>query len=153
MCLQLGRRHLAGFKTDGAKPLQLHPSTQHPSALTSSLVSSTSAASLLTSSGDIFLSAIVDPPNCPSLIIGRKRFGQNPPRPNAGRQPLPEAGATQERTLEAVACKPLLGRLRNTSLITGHSNALLGLVRLPVSTILPVKHELMYLLVPLSMDH
>jgi len=28
---------------------------------------------------------------------------------NAGRQLLPEAGATQERTLEAVSCTPLLG--------------------------------------------
>jgi hypothetical protein len=29
--------------------------------------------------------------------------------PNAGRQPLPEAGATQERTLEAVGWMPWLG--------------------------------------------
>ena len=29
--------------------------------------------------------------------------------PNARFQLLPEAGATQERTLEAVSCKPLLG--------------------------------------------
>ena len=32
-----------------------------------------------------------------------------PLAPNAGRQPLPEAGATQERTLEAVGCTHLLG--------------------------------------------
>jgi len=30
-------------------------------------------------------------------------------RPNAGRQPLPKAGATQERTLKAVGWTPLLG--------------------------------------------
>jgi hypothetical protein len=30
-------------------------------------------------------------------------------KPNARFQALPKAGATQERTLEAVACKPLLG--------------------------------------------
>jgi hypothetical protein len=30
-------------------------------------------------------------------------------RPNAGRQLLPEAGATQERTLEAVSSRPLFG--------------------------------------------
>ena len=31
--------------------------------------------------------------------------------PNAGAQPLPEAGATQERTLEAVGCSAWLGSL------------------------------------------
>jgi hypothetical protein len=30
-------------------------------------------------------------------------------RRNAGPQPLPEAGATQERPLEAVSCRPLFG--------------------------------------------
>ena len=30
--------------------------------------------------------------------------------PNARFQALPEAGATEERTLEAVACKPLFGQ-------------------------------------------
>jgi hypothetical protein len=30
-------------------------------------------------------------------------------KPNAGRQLLPEAGATQERTLEAVNSRPLFG--------------------------------------------
>src|SRR5262245_7303241 len=33
----------------------------------------------------------------------------SPLPPNAGRQPLPEAGATQERTLEAVGWTPWLG--------------------------------------------
>jgi hypothetical protein len=34
-----------------------------------------------------------------------------PLMPNAGAQLLPEAGATQERTLEAVSCSPMLGRM------------------------------------------
>jgi len=32
-----------------------------------------------------------------------------PWKPNAGAQPLPRAGATEERTLEAVGCSALLG--------------------------------------------
>jgi hypothetical protein len=32
-----------------------------------------------------------------------------PQRPNAGAHLLPEAGATQERTLEAVRCSALFG--------------------------------------------
>lgn len=34
-------------------------------------------------------------------------------RYNAGRQPLPKAGATEERTLEAVGCIPWLDRSRS----------------------------------------
>jgi hypothetical protein len=33
--------------------------------------------------------------------------------PNAGAHLLPEAGATQERTLEAVRCSPMLGDPRS----------------------------------------
>ena len=32
-----------------------------------------------------------------------------PLKPNAGPEPLPEAGATQERTLEAVGSRPWFG--------------------------------------------
>ena len=32
-----------------------------------------------------------------------------PLKPNARAQPLPKAGATQERTLEAVSCTPWFG--------------------------------------------
>ena len=36
---------------------------------------------------------------------------------NARAQPLPEAGATQERTLEAVGCSALFGNLRPTRIL------------------------------------
>jgi len=39
-----------------------------------------------------------------------------PRKPNAGRQPLPEAGATQERTLEAVGWTPWFGWERHPPL-------------------------------------
>jgi hypothetical protein len=42
-----------------------------------------------------------EPTEKSALPVGRK--------PNAGPEPLPEAGATQERTLEAVRCSALLG--------------------------------------------
>jgi len=46
---------------------------------------------------------------------------------NAGRQLLPEAGATQERTLEAVSCTPWLGStLAEGNLETGLRTALSG---------------------------
>jgi hypothetical protein len=35
--------------------------------------------------------------------------------PNASLQLLPEAGATQERTLEAVSCKALFGGMRTST--------------------------------------
>src|SRR2546427_11126269 len=35
---------------------------------------------------------------------------QSGKKPNAAPQPLPEAGATQERTLEAVGCRRLFGK-------------------------------------------
>src|SRR5882672_3395219 len=37
------------------------------------------------------------------------RITPYPVQPNAAPQPLPEAGATQERTLEAVGCRRLFG--------------------------------------------
>src|SRR5262249_60667125 len=48
-----------------------------------------------------------------------------PAGPNARLHLLPEAGATQERRLEAVRCKPLLGAGPGTEFQTGTASTIL----------------------------
>jgi hypothetical protein len=49
------------------------------------------------------------------------RLNEQTRTPNAGAQPLPKAGATQERTLEAVGCSPMLGPAPSRSPAPSHA--------------------------------